>query len=66
MRTYVFPADVEPWRIFEAVHKDELRHMPYTAEVSGGLSGAGLRKGCDAKLSGFPAVRVAAVRPSSL
>ncbi|KAG2440770.1 hypothetical protein HXX76_003626 [Chlamydomonas incerta] len=32
VRTYVFPADVEPWRIFEAVHKDELRHMPYTAE----------------------------------
>ncbi|KAG2442021.1 hypothetical protein HYH02_009813 [Chlamydomonas schloesseri] len=32
VRTYMFPADVEPWRIFEAVHKDELRHMPYTAE----------------------------------
>ncbi|KXZ53940.1 hypothetical protein GPECTOR_6g858 [Gonium pectorale] len=32
VRTYVFPADIEPWRIFEAVHKDELRHMPYSAE----------------------------------
>ncbi|KAG2496753.1 hypothetical protein HYH03_005162 [Edaphochlamys debaryana] len=32
VRTYMFPADVEPWRIFEAVHKDELRYMPYTAE----------------------------------
>ncbi|GFR51910.1 hypothetical protein Agub_g14394, partial [Astrephomene gubernaculifera] len=32
VRTYMFPADVEPWRIFEAVHKDELRHMPYSVE----------------------------------
>ncbi|EFJ48067.1 hypothetical protein VOLCADRAFT_117675 [Volvox carteri f. nagariensis] len=32
VRTYMFPADVEPWRIFEAVHKDELRYMPYSAE----------------------------------
>jgi hypothetical protein len=33
VRTYDFPPDIEPWRLFEAVHKDELRYMPYVAEV---------------------------------
>ena len=31
----MFADNIEPYKMYEAVHKDELKHMVYTAEVRG-------------------------------